>query len=161
MPSPLGPPTTLGTAKGPRPVAANCGLKTQTFVDDTTMIMWAKEKIEGDNTDLPHIAYSVAEQWTALVTNDLKLETSDKNRFLPPGPVANDAIAGCQVNQCTAKIVSHERDLGIDTVATGKRNDTILKERTVNATERAGETSSWLTPWQPPEQASNMSSRHR
>ena len=62
MPSPLGPPTTLGTAKGPRLVAANCGLKTQTFVDDTTMIMWAKEKNEGDNTDLPHIAYSVAEQ---------------------------------------------------------------------------------------------------
>ena len=43
------------------------------------------------------------------------------------------------MNQCTAKIVLHERDLGIDTVATGKRNDTILKERTVNATGRAGE----------------------
>ena len=39
MPSPLGPPTPLGIAKGPRPVAANRGLKTQTFVDDTTMIM--------------------------------------------------------------------------------------------------------------------------
>ena len=102
------------------------------------MIMWAKTKIEGDNTDLPHIAYTVAEKWTGLVTKDLKLQTSDKNRFLPPGPAANAAIAGCQVNRCTAKIVKHERDLGVDTAATGKRDDTILRQRPANSTERAG-----------------------
>ena len=136
-PTPVGPPTQLGTAHVVRPVAPNCGLKTQTFVDDTTMIMWAKTKIEGDNTDLPHIAYTVAEKWIGIVAKDLKLQTSDKNRCLSPGPAANAAIAGCQVNHCTAKIVKHERDLGVDTVATGKRDDTILRQRVANATERA------------------------
>ena len=56
------------------------------------MIMWAKEKIEGDTSDLPHIAYEVSKKWTDLVTNDLLLDTSDKNHFLPPGPAANAAI---------------------------------------------------------------------
>ena len=40
----------------------NSGLKSGTFVDDTTMIMWAKDAIEGNRTELPHIAYEVAKK---------------------------------------------------------------------------------------------------
>ena len=118
-------------------MAPNCGLKTQTFVDDATMIMWAKNKIEGNNSDLPHIAYTVAEKWTGFVTKSLKLQTSDNHRFLPPWPAASAALADCQVDHCTAITVKRERDLGVDTVATGKMDDTILRQRAANATERA------------------------
>ena len=96
-----------------------------------------KRKNEGDNTELPHIAYSVAEKWTGLVRNDLLLDTSDKNYFLPPGPAANAAVAGCHRNGCTAKIVKHEKDLGVDTVAAGTRDDTVLAGRTDDAIHRA------------------------
>ena len=79
----------------------------------------------------------MAEKWTGLVRNDLRLDTSDKNSFLPPGPAANAAVAGCRINGRTAKIVRREKDLGVDTVATGTRVDTVLTERTANATHRA------------------------
>ena len=79
----------------------------------------------------------MAKKWTDLVINTLKLDTSDKKYFLPPGPAANAAIAGCQYNGCTASVGTHGKDLGIDTVAAGKRDDTVLKGRAVAAGERA------------------------
>ena len=97
----------IGNATGRRPVTPNSGLKSGTFVDDTTMIVWAKEKIEGNNSDLPHISYEVAKKWTDLVTNELLWDTSDKHHFLPPGPAANVAISGCRANNCTAAVGTH------------------------------------------------------
>ena len=72
-----------------------------------------------------------------LVVGRLKLKTSDKNRFLPPGPAAQAAIWACRVHNCTAKVVDHERDLGIDTVATGIRDDSLLRNRAEDLTGRA------------------------
>ena len=86
---------------------------------------------------IAHISYEVSKKWTDLVANDLRLDTSDKNRFLPPGPAANAAIAGCQTNSCTVAVGTHGKDLGVDAVVDGKRNDSVLKHRTVNAAERA------------------------
>ena len=88
--------------------------------------------------DLSHLSYEVAKEWTGLVTGSLKLQTSDKNRFLPPGQAAEAAIAGCRIHHCTAKIVDHERDLGIDAVGTCKRNGEILHKRADDAKGRAG-----------------------
>ena len=127
----------IGNAVNPSPVGPNCGLKSGTFVDDTTMLMWAKEAIEGNRSDLPKISYEVAKHWTDLVTNVLLLDTSEKNQFIPEGPAAAAALAGCQFNACTASVGPHGKDLGIDTVATGQRNDSVLHERAVAAGERA------------------------
>ena len=111
------------------PLRPNAGLKSGTFVDDTSMIIWAKEKIEGDNTELPHIAYEVSKMWTGIVKEDLLLETSVKNSFLPPGAAAKAAVDWCKFNNCTASIDTHGKDLGIDTVAAGERDDAVLKLR--------------------------------
>ena len=151
----------IGNAKGRGPVAPNAGFKSGTFVDDTTMIMWAKENIEGDNSDLPHIAYEVSSKWTDLVTNDLLLDTSDKNRFLPPGPAANAALAGCQANNCTAAVGTHGKDLGVDTVADGKRDDRVLKGRAVAAAERTERHAFLVKTMASSGLGSSMSKRHK
>ena len=46
-----------------------------------------------------------------------------------PGTAASAAVDGCKFNNCTASIDAHGKDLGIDSVATGKRNDAVLKLR--------------------------------
>lgn len=64
------------------------GVKTEIFVDDGTMILWAKSELnQADGTPgLNRMAYDVAQEWTHMVVNLLKLQTSDKNIFVPDGP---------------------------------------------------------------------------
>ena len=100
------------------------------------MIMWPKSKIEGDNTELPHIAYEVSKRWTGIVRHDLRLSTSIKNSFIPLGPVAEAAVAGCKFNDCTASVDAHGKGLGIDTVAAGKRNHSVLQLRAAASIEK-------------------------
>ena len=119
----------VGNASQRGPLLPNAGLKSGTFVDDTSMIMWAKNKIEGDNTELPYIAYEVSKMWTGIVRKDLLLSTSIKNSFLPPGTAANAAVHGCNFNDCTTSVDTHGKDLGIDAVAAGERDAAVLKLR--------------------------------
>lgn len=135
-PSPEGPPVPLAPSSGPTPAGPHCGLKTETFVHDTTMILWAKHKLNGPS-DLAHLSYEVSNKWTGLVVGCLKLQTSDNKGFLPPGLAVEAALAGCCVHHCAAEIVDQERGLGIDTVATGKRNQSILRNRADDAVGRA------------------------
>ena len=46
-----------------------------------------------------------------------------------PGTAASAAGDGCKFDNYTASIDAHGKDLGIDSVATGKRNDAVLKLR--------------------------------
>ena len=62
---------------------------------DATMVMWAKKPLR-DHAELAHIAYEVAKEWTDSVVNVLHLQTSDKKRFIPPGPAADAALHGCR-----------------------------------------------------------------
>ena len=91
------------------------GVKTQIYVDDATMIMWAKQSLYG-RPELANIAYETAREWADMVVDILRFQTSTKNRFLPPGPAADVAPHGCQVQDCTAKIATHGVGLGVDTV---------------------------------------------
>ena len=113
------------------------GVKTEIFVDDATMIYWAKsENDKADGTPgLNRMAYEVAQEWTYMVVDLLKLQTSDKKVFVPDGPPARAALRGCQVNNCTASISSHAIDLGVDTTGGGARDAAKLRER---ATTNAG-----------------------
>ena len=67
------------------------------YVDDATMVLWANQAVAGV-PDLDHMAYGVSREWTDMVVNILRLQTSDKNCFVPPGPAADAALHGCQVN---------------------------------------------------------------
>ena len=62
-------------------------------------------KLNGPS-DLSHLSYEIFKTWTGLVVGSLKLQTSDTNRFLPPGPAAEAAVAGCRIHHCTADIGS-------------------------------------------------------
>ena len=63
------------------------GVKTEIFVDDATMILWAKSELDqADGTPgLNRMAYEVAQEWTYMVVDLLKLQTSDKDVFVPQG----------------------------------------------------------------------------
>ena len=128
--------TFIGNATHRDPVLPKSGLKSGTFVDDASMIMWATSKIERDNTELPHIAYEVSKKWTGIVRHDLRLSTSIKNSFIPPGIATEAAVAGCKFNDCTASVDAHGKDLGIDIVAAGKRNDSVLQLRAAASIEK-------------------------
>ena len=78
---------------------------------------------------MPHIAYEVSKMWTGIVRKDFLLSTSIKHGFLPPGLAANAAVHGCNFNDCTASVDTHGKDLGIDTVAAGERDASVLKLR--------------------------------
>ena len=54
-------------ATAPRPGEGK-GVKTLIYVDDATMVMWAKKSLQ-DRPALPHMAYDVAREWTDLVVN--------------------------------------------------------------------------------------------
>ena len=73
-------------------------MKTEIFVDDATMILWAKSEInQSDGTPgLNHMAYEVAQEWTDMVVNLLKLQTSDKNIFAPEGAPARAVVRGAR-----------------------------------------------------------------
>ena len=64
------------------------GVKTEIYVDDATMVLWAKSAL--DKADGPpglnRMAYEVAAEWTYMVVDLLKLQTSDKNVLVPNGP---------------------------------------------------------------------------
>ena len=51
------------------------GVKTEFFVDDATMVLWTKSEIaQADGTPgLNVMAYEVAQEWTDMVANLLKL----------------------------------------------------------------------------------------
>ena len=70
------------------------GVKTEIFVDDATMILWAKSEInQSDGSPgLNRMAYEVAQEWTHMVVSLLKLQTSDKNSFVPNGAPARAAV---------------------------------------------------------------------
>ena len=115
------------------------GVKTEIYVDDATMVLLAKSEI--DKADgapgLNRMAYEVATEWTYMVVDMLKLQTSDKNVFVPNGPPARAALRGCQRNNCTASISSHAIDLGVDTVAGGGRDAAKLRERATTNIDRS------------------------
>ena len=58
-PVPAGPPVALAPPSEPAPVGPNERLKAETFVDDTTMILWANHKLNG-LSDLSHLGYEVS-----------------------------------------------------------------------------------------------------
>ena len=88
------------------------------------MLMWANKPL-CDHIEPAHIAYEVAKTW---VVNVLNLQTSDKHRFIHPGPAAEAALHGCRVHDCTAKVSTHGVDLGVDTVAGLKRETSLTSE---------------------------------
>ena len=110
-----------------------------TYVDDVAMVLWAKSEL--DNADgtpgLNRMAYQVAAEWTYIVVDLLKMQTSDKNVFVPNGPPVRAALRGCQLNNCTAFISSHAIDLGVDTVAGGDRDAAKLRERATANVDRS------------------------
>lgn len=87
------------------------GGKTDIYVDDATMVLWAKSELDkSDGTPgLNRMAYEVAAEWTYMVVDLLKLQTSDKNVFMPDGAPARVTLRGCQLNNCTASINSTRR----------------------------------------------------
>lgn len=103
------------------------------------MIMWAKHTLNHTST-LSHIAYETSKLWTGMVVQDLKLETSSKNSFLPFAPPVSAAYRGCFENGCAATIARHVVDLGCDTTAAAELIDSQLIDRVQNATPRAGRT---------------------
>ena len=76
------------------------------------MIFWAKQAMAGfaETPALNKMAYEVAREWTDMVVNLVRLQTSDKNVFVPPGPAADAALRECQRHYCIASIDTH----GID-----------------------------------------------
>ena len=112
------------------------GVNTAIYVDDATMVLWTKNAMAG-MPELNHMAYEVSRAWTDMVVNILRLQTSDKTCFVPPGPAAEAALQGGRVHDCTAKIEFHGFDLGVDTVAGPKRVDAKLKARAVDSRPRA------------------------
>ena len=84
------------------------------------------------------MAYEVAQEWTHMVVNLLKLQTSDKNVFVPSGAPARAAVPGCQYNGCTAAIGPHAVDLGVDTSCGGPRIISKLRSRATSNGPRAG-----------------------
>ena len=103
------------------------------------MVLWAKQAMAGsaETPALTEMAYEVAREWTDVVVNLLRLQTSDKNVFTPPGPAADAALRGCQRHYCTASIDAHGIDLGVDTVAGGDRDNPKLKARAEDNKGRA------------------------
>ena len=65
------------------------------------------------------MTYEVAQGWTYMVVDLLKLQTSDNNVFVPDGAPARAALRGGQANGCTAYISSHAIDLGVDAIGGG------------------------------------------
>ena len=57
---------------------------------------------------------------------------------LYPGRARREvAIRGCQLNNCTAPIDTHAIDLGVDTVAGGKRDVAKLRDRAKSSVDRS------------------------
>lgn len=74
----------------------------------------------------------------STVVNVVRLQTSDKTVFIPPGPAADAALRGCQQHYCTAGIDTDGIDLGMDTSAGGGRDSTKLKARAADNKAREG-----------------------
>ena len=115
------------------------GVKTEIFVDDATMVLWAKSELnQTDGTPgLKVMAYEVAQEWTDMVVNFLRLQTSVKNAIIPMSAPARAALRGCQANGCTASIGPHAIDLGVDTTGGGPRITTKLRSRATSNRPRA------------------------
>lgn len=116
------------------------GMKTEIYIDAATMVLWAKSTLagSGESPALNRMAYEVVAEWTNMVANLLRLQTSDKNVFIPEGPAAGAALRGCQKHYCTASIDPHAVDLGVDTVAGGKRDASKFRGRATSNSARAG-----------------------
>ena len=103
------------------------------------MVLWVKSALAGSGgtPDLNRMAYEVAAEWTSMVVNMLRLQTSDKHVFILEGLAAEAALRGCKKNYCTASIGSHAIDLGVDTVAGGKRDASKLRAGATSNSDRA------------------------
>ena len=103
------------------------------------MIVWANSELNqaDDTPGLNRMSYEVAQERTYRVADLLKLQTSDKNVFVPDGPPARAALRGCQVNGCTASIGSHAIDLGVDTTGGGARDAAKLRDRATSNVGRS------------------------